>query len=97
MREEEANQKKLSAHESPSLISTTVEAKIEALRKPFNRLKDKKKPKPPAKPKPSSSTANETAADSSEDKAGPVERDLPLDEEGPWEEEIGREDQEGDA
>ena len=58
LKTESQRQQKLKPHEEPSLLSALVDARLELLRKPFNRLKAKKKPKPPPAPK---APANETA------------------------------------
>lgn len=58
------------AHEEPTLLSTSVDWRVEALRKPFNRLKARKKPKPPPSPKRDGAERNDTAADGTADPAG---------------------------
>ena len=58
LKTESQQQQDLKPHEEPSLLSAIVDARLELLRKPFNRLKAKKKPKPPPAPK---APANETA------------------------------------
>jgi len=57
LKKDEARQKKRKPHEDPLLLSAEVNARIEALRKPFNRLKSRKKPKPPPAPKPGNATS----------------------------------------
>lgn len=78
LREEHAKQKGLESHNDPVLLSASIEARIEDLRKPFNRLKNKKKPKPPPSPKVGNSTADESAAGSPEVKDGQVPEDEDL-------------------
>ena len=46
-----------------------MDSRIEALRKPFNRLKSRKKPKPPPAPKPGNVTAA-NSTEGAEDAAG---------------------------
>ena len=48
---ETAKQSKLASHQKPALLSTSIESRLETLRKPFNTLKNRKKPKPPPAPK----------------------------------------------
>lgn len=76
MRMEEARQKKLKTHEPPVLISTTIDAKIEALRKPFNKLKGKRKPKPPPTPKANSTVTDTGPENPVEEETGNAEENL---------------------
>ena len=48
---ESAQQSKLASHQKPVLLSTSIDSRLETLRKPFNTLKNRKKPKPPPAPK----------------------------------------------
>lgn len=54
---EEAKQGKLRPDQDPVLNSANVDAKLEDIRKAFNKLNNKKKPKPPPPPP---SAANDT-------------------------------------
>lgn len=56
---ETQKQAKQKAHESPLLVSSSVNARVDIVRQSFNKLKSKKKPRPP--PPPPKSTKNETA------------------------------------
>lgn len=55
---EEKKQGKLRTDQDPVLKSADVDAKLEDVRKLFNKLKNKKKPKPPPPPP---SAANDTS------------------------------------
>jgi len=55
---EVTKQGKLRPDQDPVLKSADVDAKLEDIRKAFNKLKNKKKPKPPPPPP---SAANDTA------------------------------------
>ena len=54
-------QGKLSADQVASVTSQEVKAQVEALRKPFNKLKNRKKPPPPPAPAANATAANTTA------------------------------------
>lgn len=83
LKQEEAKQSKLKQHENPTMLSTAIDAKIETLRAPFNKLKDRKKPKPP--PAPKANSTSEGSQEGSGPKSDPVEDEVPLEENPPWE------------
>lgn len=80
LREEDGKQKKLKAYDNPRLLSSAIDERIETLRKPFTRLKNKKKPKPPPAPK-SDGKANETESEDAASKSDLVDDEAPLEEE----------------
>lgn len=78
LREEERKQKSLKPYDKPSLLSSAIDERIETLRTPFTRLKNKKKPKPPPTPK---ADANSTAAEDLASKPDLVDEESPQEEE----------------
>ena len=80
LREEERKQKNLKPYDNPSLLSSTIDERIETLRKPFTRLKNKKKPKPPPAPK-ADGKANETMPEDAASKADFLDNEAHFEEE----------------
>ena len=65
---EVTKQGKLKPDQDPVLKSADVDAKLEDIRKVFNKLKNKKKPKPPPPPPSAANdTSNTTGAQASQD------------------------------
>ena len=80
LREEDRKQKSLKPSDNPSLLSSAIDERIETLRKPFTRLKNKKKPKPPPSPK-SDGKSNETEPEEAASKPDPLADEARLEEE----------------
>lgn len=64
---ESAKQEKRQRHEKAVLVSADIDSRLDALRRPFTLLKNKKKPKPPPAPKKAQNSTSSESAEAGEE------------------------------
>ena len=64
---ESAKQEKRQRHEKAVLVSADIDSRLDALRRPFTVLKNKKKPKPPLAPKKAQNSTSSESAEAAEE------------------------------